>query len=107
VQINGLERDEVIIAGDNQEVAGSVLLPDPHEHRRILLVTNVLGSLSAAFCAASALADLSEGEIVGSEAASWVPGIQGSAAQADWTNQASNVVLLEIRRPSLNAASNA
>jgi nucleotide-binding universal stress UspA family protein len=111
MQINGLERDEVIIADDNQEVAGSVLLPDPHEHRRtpafrrILLVANVLGGVPAAFCAASALADLSEGEIVVLEAASWVPGIQGSAAQADWTNQASNVDLLEIRRPSLNAAS--
>jgi hypothetical protein len=109
--IDGLEREEGFIAGNNRDLTGHVLLPDTHEHRRIpafrriLLVANVLASVPAAFSAACALADLSEGEIVVLEPASWVPGIQGSAAQADWTNQASNVDLLEIRRPSLDAAS--
>lgn len=106
MQIDGLELDKRI----NRDLTGHVL-PNPHEHRpgpafrRILLVANALDSVPAAFRTAGAFADPSEGEIVLLEAVSRVRGISTLAGQAYWTNQASNVDLLEIRRPSLDAAS--
>ena len=111
MQINGLELAKRIIVEGNRDLTGHALLPNPHEHRRnpafrrILLVANALGRVPAAFRTACALADPSEGEVVLLEAASRVRGIPASAGQADWTNQASNVDLLEIRRSSLDAAS--
>jgi nucleotide-binding universal stress UspA family protein len=111
MQRNGLERGKGVIVEGSRDLTGHALLPDSHEHRRIpafrriLLVANGLGSVPAAFRTACALADPTEGEVVLLEAASRLRGIPTSAGQADWTNQASNVDLLEIRRPSLNAAS--
>jgi nucleotide-binding universal stress UspA family protein len=68
-------------------------------------VANALGSAPAAFRTACALADPSEGKVVLLEAAARVQGISTLAGQPDWTNQARNIDLLEIRRSSLNAAS--
>jgi nucleotide-binding universal stress UspA family protein len=111
MQFNGLELGKGIIVEGNRDLTGHALLPHPHEHhrnpafRRILLVANALGSFPDAFRTACALADPSEGEVVLLKAASRVRGISTLAGRPDWTNQASNVDVLQIRRSSLDAAS--
>ena len=108
MSINGLGSEEVNIAGGNRDLTGHALLSHAHHRnpafRRILLVANELGSVPAAFHAAFALVDRVEGEVVLLEAPSRVPRGPASAGQANWTNQASNIDFLEIRRSSLDAA---
>jgi nucleotide-binding universal stress UspA family protein len=110
MQINGLDRQENSILGDDQE-ATRAQLSDPHEHRcsqrfrSILLVTSALVNVSDAFNIACALVDQTLGEIVVLEAASQTRGNQTLADHASWLSQTSNIDWLEIPRPSLGATS--
>jgi nucleotide-binding universal stress UspA family protein len=111
MQINGLEREQTIIAQGGQCAAGSDWSSGVQERRRtlafrrILLVTKGVGNVSDAFNVACALADRSQGEIVVLEAASQARGIHSLADHASWLSEANKFDLLEIRRSYLNAAS--
>jgi hypothetical protein len=111
MQINGLEREERTIAGNDEPMTGGILPSDPHEQlrsagfRRILLVVNALGGIPAALNTACVLVDRALGEIVPLEAASEAWGAPSLTGHADWMNRPIDIDLLEIHRPSLNAAS--
>jgi nucleotide-binding universal stress UspA family protein len=110
MQRNGLEHEEDITDEGIQKGCGGVLRSDCPEHchssafLRILLVANALGDIRAAFGTACALIDRSQGEVVLLEVgqqASAPPFLAGSAAGA---NEASEIDVLEIHRPSINTA---
>lgn len=110
MQIDGLEREQTIIAQDGQCAAGSAWYSGVQERRRtlafrrILLVADEFDRFPDAFSTACALLERAEGEIILLMGSSQFDGIFGSGRQEVCANRASEVDVLELCRPTLNAA---